>query len=163
MPINASDACIWGDGFIEQIKHTHKQRQTHTTIQSMAKMMGADVAPLFQSTHPDIIHSPSVSICLSLSLRCSEVCKIIHSSSLQSFAPLSDTHTHTHTLASNTFVSSFIKKLRDLVAKRPNAPLVPLISISHSFHAIFFVGFASETTITARSLSTMTVLSYQQG
>lgn len=161
MPINASDACIWGDGFIEQIKHTHKQSQTHTTIQSMAKMMGADVAPLFQSTHPDIIHSPSVSICLSLSLRCSEVCKIIHSSSLQSFAPLSDTHTHT--LASNTFVSSFIKKLRDLVAKRPNAPLVPLISISHSFHAIFFVGFASETTITARSLSTMTVLSYQQG
>lgn len=70
-------------------------------IQSPAEAMGASVGPLFQSVHPDIIHSPP-SVCLSLSLRCSEVCKIIHSSSLQSLSYLSDTHAHTQ--ARNGFV-----------------------------------------------------------
>lgn len=140
----------------------NKQTNTHH-IQNLAEAMDANWSPLFQSTDPDIIHSPSVFVCLSLSLRCSEVCKIIHSSSLQSPGSLSGTHIHIHTLGGNIFCLLFITKLRDLVAKRPNAPLVPLISISHSFHAIFFVGFASEETITAHRLFTMTALSYQQG
>lgn len=92
MTIEAVDAGIRGYGFVHR---EHTQANTHR-IQSLAEAMAANRSPLFQSIDPDIIHSPSVSVCLSPSLRCSEVCNIIHSSSLQSSPLPSNTHTHSH-------------------------------------------------------------------
>lgn len=154
----------WEMVFSTDKTHTYTQRQTHTTFRpqqrrwvpmwvlcSRACFLISFILPL------------SLSVCLSLSLRRSEVCKIIHSSSLQNLRSLSDTHTHMCSSRQQFCPLFYQKKLRDLVAKRPNASLVFLISISHSFHAIYFVGFAREATITPHCLFTMAALSYQQG
>lgn len=92
-----------GKWFSQQIKHTHTHKDH---IQSSAEAMGANVNPLFQRVDPDIIHSPSV--CVSLSLRCPEVYKIIHSSYLQSLRCV--THTRTHTLKQATLLSPLLSK-----------------------------------------------------
>lgn len=86
--------------------HAHTQRQTHTAFRAQQKRW----VPMWIlcSRAPVLISFIlPLSVCLSLSLRRSEVCKIIHSSSLQSLHSLSSTHTQ----AGNTFVPSFIKKI----------------------------------------------------
>lgn len=142
--------------------------KTHTLIHkdkhaAHSEVTAANVDPLFQSADPDIIHPP---LCLSVSRRHSDALRCVRSDIHHLSRPfiLYPAHTDTHTLQHATLLSPLLsKKLRDLVAKRPNAPLVSLISISHSFHAIFSVGFARGATITAHCLLSMVALSYQQG
>lgn len=106
MPIEASDACIWRNGFSQQIKHTREHKDKHTQyIQSPADAMGANVNPLFQSAGPDIIHSPSVCLsflCHSDALRC--VRSYIHHLSRASILYL------THTLKQATLLSPLLSK-----------------------------------------------------
>ncbi len=110
--------------------HAHTQRQTHTVHSEPSRSDGCQC----ESSVPERrswYHS--FSLCLSvfsLSLRRSEVCKIIHSSSLQSLHSLSDTHTQ----AGNTFVPSFIKKNWGIWWL--NDPMHPL-SLSSRYHIHF--------------------------
>ncbi len=132
MPIEPSDACIWGNGFLNRW-NTHTHTQTHTTFRAQQKRW---VPMWILCSRAQILISfiLLLSVCLSLSLRRSEVCKIIHSSSLQSLRSLSGTHAHTHTQEGKTFVPSFIKKNWGIWWL--NDPMHPL-SLSSRYHIHF--------------------------
>lgn len=92
--------------------------------------MGANVSPLFQSMHPDIIHSHSV--CLSFFLSHSDALRCVrsyihHLSRASVFFYLA----HTHTQAGNTFCPFYYQK-KKREKKRGfwwlNDPMHPLIS-----------------------------------
>lgn len=105
--------------------------------------MGANVSPLFQSMHPDIIHSHSVCLSFFLShsdaLRC--VRSYIHHLSRASVFFLSGSHTHSSRQHILSLLLSKEKKRKEkgvLVAKRPNAPL----DLSSRYHIHFMQSFS---------------------
>lgn len=127
MPIEASGAHIWVNGF--QIKRTHahvympysRPRQKWWVLMWMWML----------SSRECILRSFTLPLSVSLLLRSPELYKITHSSYLLGLR--CTTHKSTHVHAGNTFVPSFRKeRIRILVAKCPSGPLVDI-----TCHAIF--------------------------
>lgn len=109
---------------------------THTDhIQTPAEAMGANVSPLFQSSLPDIIHSPrlclSVFLCHSDALRC--VRSYIHHLCRTSVLYL--IHIHTHAQACITFVPFYQKNWGIWWLNDPMHPL----SLSSRYHIHFML------------------------